>query len=677
MGRKEKRKNLTPEAASRGGRDRPVADFAPGPSDPPAGAGWPRPLISSIPGARTSRTLDLVIVLAIAAVCAAVYASSIHGAFVYDDERQIVVNTLIQDSHYFWKAMTSDVWAFKGAGEEAVSNYWRPAFVLWLIVNYRLFGLESTTGWHALNILLHAIVCGLVYILARRFGLARPLSSAIALLFAVHPAHVESVAWISGSPDLLLSIGMIGSLLLVISARARPSSVKTAGALLLYALAQLSKEVAIFFPVIVCLVVATEPAGMNRMENWRDRWKRAALAASPFAALAVVYFAARVVIVGKVSRNITDAPGLTGTILSAPSIAAFYLRQIVFPWWIGPSYPLRAVRAGGVDLANFFLPAVIVAAALAGTLLLARRSRIAAIGLAFLTLPLIPAFNINVFLPEHIVHDRYLYLPLLGALLIVVPLIASLASLALRAGARAAWIALAISAAMSLPLAVETLHYGVAWTGNLVLWQWGTLTDPSSAFSESMLGIYLRQAGRLPEARAAFDRALAITPVTSAYLGRAEINVAEKRFADAESDLRQVLESYPDHYQAWERLAVCYERAGRVEDAAKALREARGKIPAKRCTLTEMLSVVLYQAGRKAEAVSELEAVRGQVRNEYDPGARLVLYRLGLLYGEAGKKAEASAALREYLDLTRDLQDPPTLQTRSEAQKVLARISGG
>jgi hypothetical protein len=298
MGRKERGRNKVPAAPSRGARDRSAAG---------SGADSPHPLpavgrapTSGSPAAsRGARPwLDLVVVLAIACVCAALYAGSIHGAFVYDDERQIVVNTLIQDPHYFWKAMTSDVWAFKGTGEEAMSNYWRPAFTLLLIANYRLFGLKNTTGWHGVNTFLHALVSGLVYALARRFGLSRPLCGAIALLFAVHPVHVESVAWISGSPDLLLSIGIVGSLLLVISRGERPAPFKMAGALLLYALAQLSKEVAIFFPVIVCLVLAVGPGAVNRTESGRERWKRAALTALAFAVRGVVYFAVRLALLG-------------------------------------------------------------------------------------------------------------------------------------------------------------------------------------------------------------------------------------------------------------------------------------------------------------------------------------------------------------------------------------------
>ena len=80
-----------------------------------------------------------------------VYINALGGEFVYDDLRQIVRNTLIQDGSQFWHALTSDVWAFKGDTGEPWSNYWRPVFVLWLIGNYRAFGLDSTAGWHAAN----------------------------------------------------------------------------------------------------------------------------------------------------------------------------------------------------------------------------------------------------------------------------------------------------------------------------------------------------------------------------------------------------------------------------------------------------------------------------------------------------------------------------------------------
>jgi len=76
------------------------------------------------------------------AVCVLVFANSLGGEFVYDDTRQVVQNTLIQDNGLIWKALTSDVWAFKGDGSVVTSNYWRPTFTAWQIINFRLFGLH-------------------------------------------------------------------------------------------------------------------------------------------------------------------------------------------------------------------------------------------------------------------------------------------------------------------------------------------------------------------------------------------------------------------------------------------------------------------------------------------------------------------------------------------------------
>src|SRR5215510_1008259 len=138
---------------------------------------------------------ELKWILPVVLVCAAVFANSLYGQFVYDDLRQIVRNPLIQDNSLIWTALTSDVWAFKGDGTIAASNYWRPTFTAWHILNFRLFGTDPF-GWHVLDLLLHLGVCVLTYLMTRRWNFTPMLACAVALLFAVHPIHVESVAWV-------------------------------------------------------------------------------------------------------------------------------------------------------------------------------------------------------------------------------------------------------------------------------------------------------------------------------------------------------------------------------------------------------------------------------------------------------------------------------------------------
>src|SRR5207247_7099532 len=78
------------------------------------------------------------------------------------------------------------------------SNYWRPAFVLWLIVNYRLFGLGSTLGWHLGNVLLHTAVVLLAFRLLRLLRLSTPVALAIGLLLDRKSTRLNSShEWIS------------------------------------------------------------------------------------------------------------------------------------------------------------------------------------------------------------------------------------------------------------------------------------------------------------------------------------------------------------------------------------------------------------------------------------------------------------------------------------------------
>src|SRR3954464_1556545 len=136
---------------------------------------------------------ELGALVAIAVVSFIVFTNVLSGDFVYDDNRQVVRNPLIQEASLYGKALVSDVWAFKASGMGAASNYWRPTFVAWMILNFLVFDLKPF-GWHLSNILLHSCVCIVAYLLLRRWNASRSIAFAIVLVFAVHPVHTESVA---------------------------------------------------------------------------------------------------------------------------------------------------------------------------------------------------------------------------------------------------------------------------------------------------------------------------------------------------------------------------------------------------------------------------------------------------------------------------------------------------
>jgi protein O-mannosyl-transferase len=604
-----------------------------------------------------------------------VYVNTLHGQFVYDDQWQIVRNTLIQDSSQFWHALTSDVWAVHG-GEQATSNYWRPSFVFWMILNFRCFGL-APFGWHLANILLHLGVVALAFSLLRRLDISRPVAGAIALLFAVHPVHSESVAWISGAPDLILCATMLGSIWFVILLGEKMTPLRWALAIVLYLVALGAKEIAILYPLIVVAVVW-------RRERDRDdggvSWGRALSIAWPFAAVAVAYFIARQSILGTVQLSKSEV-SLGETILTAPAVFAFYLRQIIVPYGIGPSYPLRVVTTANIGMANFIVPLVVTIGAGWWMLWIAGRSKLARIGLALLVVPLLPTLNIAAFHPEQLVHDRYLYVPLLGFLILTVPVLATLLQRVTDSGTSRRGLLVFVGAAVvSLPLAAQTIRYNSAWTSNLALWEWGVRSDPTSAFNYQQYGVQLHEAKRLEEAVAAFNRAIEILPSPVAYLARGTTLIDQKRFEEAERDLHELtsveIEKVTPYtmYQAYEGLAVSYVKQRKLTEAAAALVEGRNRLPQYTAAFTVRLAVILYQGGQKQEALNQLNAARTHGRTDALPEARLIFYRLGLLNAELGNAQDARAAYQEFLSLTKDILSPDIQAARSKSEEALRNL---
>jgi tetratricopeptide (TPR) repeat protein len=393
---------------------------------------------------------------------------------------------------------------------------------------------------------------------------------------------------------------------------------------------------------------------------------------------------------------------------------------------MGPSYPLRVVTPASLGLLNFWGPLLFVAAASILLVRLSRRDPVRRIGLALFFVPLIPPMNVNAFIPEQIVHDRYLYLPLLGLLMVVVPAFAETVQRRLApstAGPRAESAAAAgappvVSPAAAgsrlaarvreggrpdpssrtgdsllgasraqkatvyaavlccVPLSLKTLSYNRAWTSEMNLWSAAISSDPTSATNYAEYGRVLLTAGRTAEAKAALDRAVSIFPVTTAYLQRADLAVTERRFADAESDLKLVLASYPDNNAAYERLAIVYQQQGRLPEAEALLRTAREKIPHRRCSFTDSLAVVLYLEGRKSDALQELESVRADAPRELGSSAQSVLFHLGSLYSELGRTSDARSALEEYLRLSAGLTDKQSIEYRNQARTNLSRLPG-
>lgn len=621
----------------------------------------------------------------IALIAFAVFANSLGGDFVYDDNRQILRNPLIQDSTLYGKALTSDVWAFKGDGTVSASNYYRPTFIAWLILNFKIFG-ASPFGWHLLNLFLHIGVCCLAFLLLRRWNVANYTAFAISMIFAVHPVHTESVAWISGSPDLLFSVFLLGAFWFAQSdAEKRRNgdagkknyvSIDLIFALIFYAFALGAKEVGILCFPLFYLIFANNQANSDS-ENHHVATSPF-LRVVPFIALAVLYFALRWLALGAISFPPEDGGvPLFQTILSIPSMFVFYLKQIIFPYWLGANHPLRPVSA--INLLEFALPLLISLAAVALFWLLAKKSFVQKFGFALFMLTLSPAMNAMAFPAEQIVHDRYLYLPLLGFLLMIFPYLADLIEKIAKDKKDLAMILLAIL--ISLPLAFQTFSYNKVWKNDLALWSHTVTIDKNSAFTWAQYAAVLSENGKISESVEAYNNSIDIRPSANAYYGKARNLLAQNKFEEAVFDIKTIIEMPNENlnaytlYQTYELMALALSAQQKYDEAQKYLFEGRKRLPIYYAALTEKLAVVMYQSGEKTSALRELETARNQAKTELLPESKTVLLRLGMLYAELGRKPEARDVLTEYLKLTNQLKDKNTLQDRVGAMNLLKQLN--
>lgn len=635
---------------------------------PPARGPWTDPLACA-----------LVALLALLA-----FANSVGGAFVYDDHQQIVDNPSIRPGADPVRALTSSVWAFRAEEGTYSSNYWRPAFVAWMIVNHRLFGADdpaSARAWRIALLLLHAICSALVYLFARRLGLGPPLAFGAGAAFAVHPTNTESVAWISGAPSVLATLFMLGAWLLFTLREGRTGAIRWTAALALHALALGSKEIALLFPLVVLVTV------WSRTPEREPSLRRALLRAAPFAALGVAYLLARHAVLSGRQPVVLGGAGATEVVLTAPTLVAFYVRQALWPVGVSPIHPIGAVSPSSIGWSTLWAPAALCVLGLACATWLAARSAASRVGLAWTIAALAPVFSIAAMQPEELAHDRYLYPALPGIVVVIAIALRWALSRAPSLTPRAACLSTsAILLACAIAMLPLTLRYNRAWTSDLALWQWGAEACPSSPSALARCATLTAAAGDDRTALHLFNQSIGLGRTKLADTGRAALMARLGRKDEAIAVMQSAIALYPPDRRMHELLCALLEADRRYSDLARAAESARGLFPGHRVQFTGFLAagiageVDLPRAVGNSvernleEAARELESVRADAARSADPKITALLLRLGLVYESLGRPDDARAALAQHLEATAQFNDPLTLRARAEAAAVLRRL---
>ncbi len=534
-------------------------------------AAWcARTLMARTSGARTSpqtfgssaRTFDLAraVLLFALVLTALAYVNTLRFNFVYDDLPQIVNNPMVQSWNNVPRFFTEHVWAQIGQTGE----YYRPLFLLWLLISYSLFGLQPF-AWHLVSVALHLVAAWLVYRLGWRLTQGRLAGAIAAVVFGLHPAHIESVAWVSGLTDPLMANFVLGAILAYLEACARKTRAWLALAIVLYALGCLTKETAVLLPLVLL--------GCEWFFSRKDdtRWMRtAAVRLLPFLFVGMAYLGARYLALQGLQH---PQPYTAGSLLaSTPGVLWFYVRHLCWPFGLSVFYNSPLVTHP--SLANFGGPLLAVMAVAAVAWWGARRSRLIAFALVFLVVFMLPPLiGIRVLFPEDMVHDRYLYLPVASlAILLAVGIIRLKRFGTAELFGQSAVLVAAIIACTVL-LGTATAKQNVYWATDLTLYAHGVNVAPRNVLALDHLANEMYKRGQVPLAFDLYSKALAVDPNhwgTQFAVGLTRLETGDLRAA--EDHLQRAVQINPANANQYYFLGIAQMKQQHLDDAEQSFR---------------------------------------------------------------------------------------------------------
>ena len=545
---------------------------------------------------RDSRAKRILLGAAIALVTALTYLGSLDGAFVADDGPGVVRNPLLQSLS--WSNIELIFTSFDDA------NY-MPLKVLSLAVDQAVWG-PSPFGYHVTNLVLH-IGCALViFAILLRLRFSSTAACLVALLWAVHPIQVESVAWISERKNVLSGFFFFAAFRAYLEFSDRPKAASYLATLGLFGLALLSKMNTLVLPA-VCL--AYEAA-----YQMRYRWRDLAASVPLFAlgALTAWY---------NLAGSPTHGQGFHGgsaivTWLSSSVVVFRYLGNTLVPVSLTAGYdvPLRDTPLHPAVFLS--LIGLVVIAAL--TVVMMRRKHRAAFWVLWSAITLAPMLNIIPF--RALMNDRYMYLALLGPLAFAATFLDALTDRTARRIAGALGLVAVLACgfltvrqvehwssaetlwnhnAMVMPMPAQDGGFIPGFVEQLAHFERAVEEDPTNPTLRNNLGVLYYQARRHPQALEQFEEAQRLKPdepFNLMNLGRTY--AALGRFDDAEQALDRAAELRPYNYLAWLYLL----RFHLSREDAKAARRAFDECIAIR---PELETTGLR---REAEALARLEA---------------------------------------------------------------------
>lgn len=567
--------------------------------------------------------------LALAVLAFVAFCPALGYGFVYDDDLFVVQSPTV-------RAGLSPQ-GLRAAWETRARGTWHPLTWLSLQLDYQLWGMNPR-GFHLTNILLHAANTALLFVALRRMTGALWRSALVAALFALHPLHVESVAWVFERKDVLSTFfGLLATWAYVRYAE-RPGTGRYLMVALPYLLALLAKPMLVTLP-FVFLLLDYWPLGRLRPSALGTRHSALRLVVEKFpllalaaASSAMTLFAWRDV-VGSAERY-----PLAVRAENALVVYASYLAKTVWPVGLAPLYPhpgagLTPAAVAGAGLFLVLMTALVLWAG--------RRHPYLPVGWFWYLGTLVPVIGL-VQVGDYAMADRFTYVPLVGIFLMLSWGLGELVTAhRLPAGAAAGAAVVAVTAC-----AVVTFQIALpVWQNSQTLWQHTVRVTGPNPVAHYNLGVALQRAGHADRAEREYRQAIREDEhFWQPHLNLAAILSARADWREAASEYEECLRLNPDSPEAHLDFALVLLKLGDVPQAGRHARQAL-QIDDGLAAAHDVLGYTLIHQGRMKEGNKECERALA-----LDPHLAEAHDHLGTAYALEGDWARAAQHYRRAVE---------------------------
>jgi Flp pilus assembly protein TadD len=566
------------------------------------------------------------------------YANSLGNEFVFDDLPLIIDNALIKDIGNIGKVI----------GWESGYPLYRPVRYVSYMLDYWLWGLKPA-GYHVANILYHGIAGFILFLVLVELAGNRLAALAGTVLFISHPVLTDSVTYISGRRDVLVGLFYLLSFYCFIRYRKEPRLWYAVLTGIFFLLALGSKEMGITLPAVCLAYDFTQSfrqrgagqglwVGMRQAvgEVIRKNWKLYL----PLAVLAGIFFYSKIFLYYPSLKSSYYGGSAISNFATVVRIICYYIKLVLFPVVLHADYSYNAFALSQSFLEWRVLGAGLVVVGLLGVTLwsLARQGLVFFGGMWFF-ITLVPVSQI---FPHHeLMAEHYLYVPLAGVMIMVLPLLAYVLEKKQKA-------ALGLIMLIAVLFGLRTIERNRDWRDGMTLWSGVVAAAPESARGHDNLGTEYVKRKDYQTALKHYQEAVRLRPEHAIFhnnLGRAYGMLGDIK--NAEAELRKAVDLNPTLAEAMNNLGIVFFQKADYTTAAWLFALSINQKPDSRVSFN--LAKTRLKLGQVKEAITEFETT---IRLQPD---HTDAYReLAIIFAGQGNRQESLRCLRKALELEQD-----------------------